>query len=327
MQLVFHGTAAAGFREGFEAHLASHAPAADAQITVLPDVLTTDTERAAYAAADIVVSVHFDPSAVPAPPRLQLFHVPGAGYDAVDLDAVPAGAMVCNCFGHETAMAEYVMAALLAQQIPLVEADRHLREGNWSPRERAHGELGGTTIGLLGFGRIGRAIASRAKAFDMTVHVANRSAVPVSAMVDRAFTLDALDAFWRSADCFVVSLPATPETLGIVGTAAFSAMRPSAVLVNVGRGATVDEQALYDALKEGRIGGAVIDTWYVYPSAVTPTVQPSRLPFHELPNVVMTPHMSALTHGTIRRRQRVMAENIGRRLRGDACLHVVREPR
>lgn len=326
-RIVFHGRAAAGFRKGFEAHLAERAPEAGAVITTLPDVLTTEAERAAYAAADIVISVRFDPAAVPMAPNLQLFHVPGAGYDEVDLEAVPGGAVICNCFGHESAIAEYVMAALLTRQIPLADADRRLRQGDWSGRAQIHGELGGTTIGLLGFGRIGQAIAARAKAFEMTVHVANRSAVPESPLVDRRFGLDELAAFWGSADVFVVSLPATPETIGLVGAEAFAAMRPEAVLVNVGRGATVDERALYEALRTERIAGAVIDTWYVYPTAAAPVVQPSHLPFHELPNVLMTPHLSAWTHGTIRRRQQVMAGNIGRRLRGEACLHVVREAR
>jgi phosphoglycerate dehydrogenase-like enzyme len=121
------------------------------------------------------------------------------------------------------------------------------------------------TLGLFGFGHIGRTIARRAKAFDMTVVVANRSAVPASQLVDGAFALgDA--AFWSAADAIVVSLPLTEGTRGIVGKAEFAAMRPDAVILNVGRGPVIDEQALYDALTSGQIGGAVIDTWYHYPT-------------------------------------------------------------
>jgi phosphoglycerate dehydrogenase-like enzyme len=212
--------------------------------------------------------------------------------------------------------------------VPLADADRHLRKADWAYRggsiERAHGELAGTTLGLLGFGNIGKAIASRAKAFEMNVHVANRSPVPVSSLVDRAFELNDLTAFWGSADYFVVSLPLSAETRGIVDAAAFAAMRPSAVVINVGRGPTIDERALFDALKSNRIGGAVIDTWYQYGTDAAPNVYPSVLPFHELANVVMTPHMSGWTLGTIRRRQRVMADNIGRRMRGEPCINVIR---
>jgi phosphoglycerate dehydrogenase-like enzyme len=129
--------------------------------------LTDRAHAQAYVAADVIVGVRFS-SELPRPEKLQLFHVPGAGYDAVDLGAIPDSAVVCNCFGHEQAIAEYVMAALLEQHVPLAEADRHLRRGDWtytagSP-ERVHGELAEKTIGLLGFGHIGKAIASRAKA-------------------------------------------------------------------------------------------------------------------------------------------------------------------
>jgi phosphoglycerate dehydrogenase-like enzyme len=124
-------------------------------------------------------------------------------------------------------------------------------------------------------------------------------------------------------DAVVVSLPLTDATRGIVGAAALAAMRPHAVIVNVGRGPVIDEQALYDALAEGRIGGAIIDTWYTYPSAETPVTQPSRLPFHTLRNVVMTPHMSGWTDGTIRRRQQTIATNINALARGEGLVNVV----
>ena len=220
------------------------------------------------------------------------------------------------------------MAALLIRHVPLADADRRLRQGDWAywagALERIHDELAEKTIGLLGFGHIGKAIAARAKAFEMKVHVANRSAVGTSSLVDRSFTLDSLGNFWRAADFFVVSVPLTAETTGIVNDEAFKAMRSSAIVMNVGRGPTIDERALYDALKGGRIAGAIIDTWYNYPSPDQPNVLPSALPFHTLPNVVMTPHMSGWTSGTIHRRQQTMADNIGRRAEGRPCLNVVR---
>jgi phosphoglycerate dehydrogenase-like enzyme len=95
-------------------------------------------------------------------------------------------------------------------------------------------------------------------------------------------------------------------------------------VVNVGRGPTIDEEALYDALKSRRIGGAIIDTWYRYPQAGDATPLPSKLPFHELSNVLMTPHMSGWTSGTIRRRQAVIAGNIRRRFSGEPLENVVR---
>jgi phosphoglycerate dehydrogenase-like enzyme len=126
-----------------------------------------------------------------------------------------------------------------------------------------------------------------------------------------------------SADTIVASLPLLPDTRSVVGKEALAAMRPDAVIINVGRGPIIDQTALYEALKDHRIGGAVIDTWYAYPTDANPTMLPGRLPFHELDNIVMTPHMSAWTNGTIRRRQQTMAENINRLQRGELLINVV----
>jgi phosphoglycerate dehydrogenase-like enzyme len=321
-KIVFHGENASSFEPGFAALLDR-----PADIRVLPDALTDPADIRAYAEADVVVGVRFDAS-LPRPERLSLFHVPGAGYDAVDLAALPPEAAVCNCFGHEQAIAEYVFAALLARHVPLAAADADLRRGLWSFQSgapaRLHPEMAGRTIGLLGFGHIGKAIARRARAFDLSVIVANRSAVPAYEEVDQVFTLDRLEEFCGAADFIVVSVPATPETAGMVGTAAFAAMRPNAVIFNVGRGATIDERALYEALRDGRIAGAVIDTWWRYPNAVDPTPPPSSLPFHELGNIVMTPHMSGWTEGTVARRRAVIADNVVRRLDGCSLVNVVR---
>ena len=323
MRIIFHGDNAASFSKGFAGLVGG-----DAQVSILPDVLATPADQQAYEQADAIIGVKFD-TGLPTPKGLKLFHVPGAGYDAVDLTLLPPQAHLCNCFGHEQAISEYVMSALLARAIPLADADAKLRQGDWaywagSP-DRVHGEIAGQTIGLLGFGHIGKAIARRAKAFEMKVHVANRSPVATSELVDRAFTLDELAAFCASVDAVVVSVPLTADTTGIIDAAALAAMKPHAVIVNVGRGPTIDEDALFEALKARRIGGAIIDTWYRYPNPGEPTILPSRLAFHELSNVLMTPHMSGWTDGTIRRRQQTMADNIKRCFSGAALTNVVRE--
>ena len=321
MRIVFHGANAASFSPGFAERLG-----APAEIAVLPDDLAA-ADRAAYATAEVVIGARYRAD-LPRPGALRLFLVPGAGTDGIDFEALPASAAVCNCFGHEQGIAEYVMAALLARRIPLAEADRDLRAGRWTwwagAADRVHGELAGSSIGLLGFGHIGKAVAARAKAFEMEVAVANRGPVAPSDLVDRAYGLDALEAFFGSVDAVVVSLPLVEATAGLVGRAAFAAMRPHAVLVNVGRGPVVDEAALHDALESRRIGGAIIDTWYLYPGEGAPETAPSRLPFERLPNVLMTPHMSGWTDGTIRRRQATMADNVRRLARGEPLVNVVR---
>ncbi len=322
MQIVFHGENAASFSEGFSSLVEK-----TDRICLLPDKLTTAQEQQAYQNADFIIGVKFD-SSLPMPKQLKLFHVPGAGFDAVDLGLLPLTATVCNCFGHEQAIAEYIFAALLARHVPLTDADAQLRKGEWKywagALGRTHDEMSAKTIGLLGFGHIGKAIAARAKAFGMRVHVANRSKIPPSKDVDQSFTLDQLQPFWGSVDYIVSSLPLTDETRNIVNSQAFAAMRKQAVLFNVGRGQTVDETALYEALKTNQIAGAVIDTWYVYPSPDAPNPQPSSHPFHELTNIVMTPHMSGWTHGTIQRRQKIIAENIMNRRQNKTCVNVIR---
>lgn len=322
MRIVFHGENAATFSHGFTDLLSI---AADIQ--VLPDVLKDEADRKAYQSADMIVGVKFDAS-LPTPENLSLFHVPGAGYDAVDVSLVPNSAVICNCFGHETAIAEYVMSAILARHVPLQDADAQLRQGKWrytsGSRDRAHDEAAGKTIGLLGFGHIGKAIARRAKAFDMRISVANRSSVSTGELVDESYGLDQLEAFFASVDFIVVSVPLTEETRSIVDAKAFAAMRSDAVIFNVGRGPTIDQKALYDALQNNTIGGAVIDTWYTYPSVAQPETAPGELQFNQLENLVMTPHMSGWTTGTISRRQATIAENIQRRVRGDDCINVVR---
>jgi phosphoglycerate dehydrogenase-like enzyme len=124
------------------------------------------------------------------------------------------------------------------------------------------------------------------------------------------------------ADAIVLSLPLTEETAGRIGAAELAAMRPGAVIVNVGRGPVIDQQALFDALSQRRIN-AVIDTWYDYPTAGNPNTQPGRLPFHELSNLVMTPHMSGWTTSMVRRRQETIAQNIGRLSRNETLVNVV----
>jgi phosphoglycerate dehydrogenase-like enzyme len=321
MKIVFHGGNAANFRSGFEAMLDD-----GHTIVSVGDTLATAEERRHFEEADVIVGIRLTADD-PAPRRLRLYHAPAAGTDAIDVACLPAGAVLCNAFGHEDAIAEYVMTALLLRHVPIPDADARLRKGDWKYWAGRPGalrtELGSATMGLLGFGHIGRAIAVRAKAFGMRVVVANRSPVPTSATVDESFTLDRLEAFMGAADVVVSSLPLLEETRGIVGARALAAMRSHGVIMNVGRGPVIDEQALYDALAAKRIGGAVIDTWYTYPTPDKPETLPATLPFHTLANVVMTPHMSGWTDGTVRRRQETIAGNIVRLGRGEPLQNVV----
>ncbi len=324
LKIVFHGQNAANFRQGFDALIDP-----EHQIVDVSDALDQAGERAHYESADVVIGIKLNHS-MPVPLKARLFHAPAAGTDAVNTALLPASCSLANCFGHENAIAEYVMAALLMRHVPLSRADQDLRRQHWTywagQKAALRTELGSQTIGLLGFGHIARTVALRAKAFGMRVHVANRSPVG-HASVDQSWTLDGLHDFMGSADAIVVSLPLTENTDGLVDARAIASMRPDAVLMNVGRGAVIDEKALYDALAARRIGGAVIDTWYQYPTPTQTECAPSQYDFSALDNVLMTPHMSGWTAGTVRRRQETLADNIERLSRDEPLINVLHGPR
>lgn len=321
MKIVFHGQNAANFRQGFETLVAP-----EHDILDLSDGLDQPGEREHFESAEVVIGVQLN-ERMPRPLKARLFHAPAAGTDAINVGLLPAQCTLANCFGHENAIAEYVIAALLMRHVPLTRADQDLRQQRWTywaGRPTAlRTELGDQTLGLLGFGHIAQTVAQRAKAMGMRVHVANRSPV-THALVDRSWGLDELPAFMGSCDAVLVSLPLMPNTQGLVDASAIAAMRPDALLLNVGRGPVIDEQALYEALRNRRIGGAVIDTWYQYPTATQPECAPSQFDFAALDNVLMTPHMSGWTAGTVRRRQETLADNITRLSRGEPLLNMLR---
>ena len=181
MKIAFHGTNAGNFRQGFEALLSdSH------EIVDLSDALDKPGEAEHFQSADVIVGIRLT-AAEPKPLALRLYQAPAAGTDAIELTCLPKGATLCNAFGHEDAIAEYVMTTLLLRHVPIPRADARLREGHWDYWAGSPGalrtELGGSSIGLLGFGHIGKAIAVRAKAFGMRVTVCNRS--PVAALAAR----------------------------------------------------------------------------------------------------------------------------------------------
>jgi phosphoglycerate dehydrogenase-like enzyme len=208
--------------------------------------------------------------------------------------------------------------------------DAKLRQGTWEsqwalgvPPPAPSPELAGKTLGILGYGRIGHELARRARAFDMRVCAIRRD---VAAADAEGLALlggpEKLDEVLQRADYLAVTLSLNDATRGLLGTRELALMKRSAVLINVARAEIVDEDALHDALARGAIGGAALDVWYRYPREPGPTL-PAGRPFHELPNVLMTPHVSGWTEGMMDARARVIAENIGRAGRGEPPLNAV----
>jgi phosphoglycerate dehydrogenase-like enzyme len=295
------------------------------EILPVPDPAPDPDRRAALEAAELMITLRYDRS-MPRAPLLRFVQAGGAGYDEIELSYLPPGTVVANAYGHEEAVAEYVLLAMLLWSTRFLEIERSFRAGSWALGGRTGGplrdELGGKTVGLIGFGRIARAVARRARAFAARVIACART-VPAAAELAWGGPLGAVDQLLAESDFVVIASGLGPETSGLLDRSHLARMKPTGVLVNVSRGAIVDEEALYRALEGGAIGGAVIDTWYRYPTPAEPEVRPSRFPFHELPNVHMTPHSAAWTAGMIDRRWTMIAENIDRVARGEAPVNVV----
>jgi phosphoglycerate dehydrogenase-like enzyme len=282
---------------------------------------------ATLGAADVLVSMAFTREMSAAAGRLRLVQVPGAGLDRIDRAALPPGAWLANVYGHEIGIAEYVVGAMLTLTRDFARLDAALRRGEWLSQwavgvapPAPWAELAGRTIGIVGYGRIGRAVARRARAFDMTVLAIRRDVARAAADDVELLGPERLDALLGRADYVVLTLPLTEATRGLIGPAQLGAMKPTAMLINVSRAEIVDERALYQALAERRIAAAALDVWYRYPREAAPML-PAHQPFHELPNALLTPHVSGWTTGMMEARARVIAENIARAARGEPPLN------
>ena len=152
---------------------------------------------------------------------------------------------------------------------------------------------------------------------------ANRSPIADKGDASEIYPLGELDRMLPRCDVVVIAAGLGPETRGLIDARRLALMKPTALLINIGRALIVDEEALYEALRDQRIGGAAIDVWWRYPTPAEPNARPSNLPFHELPNVLMTPHCSSATDGARDRRLGAIAGNLDRYARGKPLLNVV----
>ncbi|MEJ1975145.1 MAG: NAD(P)-dependent oxidoreductase [Acetobacteraceae bacterium] len=236
-------------------------------------------------------------------PALPPAQVPGAGVDGVDFASLPPSAWVCNVFEHEIPIAEFVVLAMLHWATGFDAMRATFTAESWATVYRArvpHREIYGQTLGLIGFGRIGRAIATRARALGMRVVAIDAAAADLAGLADWVRPPASLPDMLAEADYVVVACPLSDATRGLIGVAQLQAMQRSAVLINVSRAEIVAEEPLYEALRDHTIAGAYLDVWYRYPAAGETAVPPARLPFHALPNAICTPPFLGLDHGSVR---------------------------
>jgi len=322
MKALFLGNVAADTFAGIEGELP---PGLDSVVIADPQELAGSP--AAAADADILVSNQWRADFPPAP-RLRLVQSVATGIDLVDLAALPAGATVCNAFGHETAIAEFIVMAMLALHHRFFEIAGEFRErgswrSSWVESGVPHGEVRGSTLGIVGYGRVGREVARRAAPFGVRILAANRTPRDAEPGVERVFPLADLDRMLPLCDTVALCTALGPETTGLIDARRLHLVKPGAFLINISRGQVIDEDAVYAALRDRTIGGAALDVWWQYPDAAEPNRRGSRHPFHELPNVIVTPHNSGWTGGMVRRRWDEIADNINRFARGDKLINVV----
>jgi glyoxylate reductase len=245
-------------------------------------------------------------------PQLKVVSNHAVGFDNVDIPAaterrIPVG----NTPGILTeATADFAFALLMAAARRIVEADHYVRAGNWKTWEPSlllGADFAGATLGVVGFGRIGQAVAKRALGFGMRVIYYNPQ--PKEAVSDEIIAVD-FDTLLQEADFISLHPPLTPETTHMIDTAAFAKMKPEAVLVNTSRGPVVDMDALFHALKNGQIFAAALDV-------TEPEPLPMDSPLLELDNLIIAPHIASASKHTREQMSLLAAENLIAGLKGE----------
>jgi phosphoglycerate dehydrogenase-like enzyme len=306
------------------ARMNSDVLARDAEVVCtyeLDDAQRTKTLRRAEALLSWELAKEIPAGAFEQPSRLRFVQMLSAGVDAVDFSALPDSLVVAsNAGAYARAMSEHVVAMTLSLAKRLPQRHAALVAGRfdkWLPAQT----LDGAICAILGFGGAGSATARLMRAFGARIYAVNRSG-RTGEPVELAVTLADLDLVLAAADVLVVALPLTGATRGLIGRRELALMKPTAILVNVARGAIVDQGALYEHLRTHPEFSAGIDTWWNEPAGQAP-FRPDY-PFTDLPNVIGSPHNSSIVPGAMLSSARLAAENVRRFLRGEQVTGVIR---
>ncbi|MFZ5825882.1 MAG: 2-hydroxyacid dehydrogenase [Bacillota bacterium] len=269
------------------------------------DVLIRELQEADGAL--VLLTDRIDPELMDAAPRCKVYANMAVGYDNVQVpEATKRGVLITNTPGVLTeTTADLAFALVMASARRLYEGQRLIVEDRWktwSPMFMTGQDIYGATLGIIGAGRIGSAVARRAKGFDMKILYHNRQpSQELEAEVGAEYC--GLDDLLRRSDFVVVLVPLTPETRGLIGARELGLMKPTAILVNAARGPIVDEQALYEALVQKKIWAAGLDVFDKEPIS-------SDHPLLSLPNVTAVPHIGSASIATRTRMATLAAENL-----------------
>jgi glyoxylate reductase len=290
-----------------------------AEVEVWPDEEPPSHDELVRRAADAdaLLTMLCDPidaAVFDAGKRLRIIAQMAVGYDNVDVAAATErGILVTNTPGVLTeTTADLAFALLLAAARRVVEGDRLTRAGGWKswhPSFMLGQDVYGATLGIVGLGKIGQAVARRARGFDMRVLYFSRSR-HAGAEAELGVECADLDRLLRESDFVSLHVPLSPETRGLIGERELRLMKPTAVLVNVARGPVVDQRALYETLKERRIWAAGLDVAEVEPI-------PLDDPLLSLDNVVITPHVGSASVATRSKMAEMAVESIVEALRAE----------
>ena len=252
--------------------------------------------------------------------RLRWLHCPGTGIDMLTSipELVNSDVVLTNARGpHAPPMADHVMGMILAFAHRVKDLWEDQRDHRWEPSTYDLGmmDLGGRTMGILGLGDIGMAVARRAHAFGMEVYGVDTNSMPTPPEVKEVWGLERLDDMLKISDWFVVTAPFTSATEGLIDRRRFELLKRGAHIIVISRGGIVDEEALLDGLRSGRIAGAGMDVFAEEPL-------PADNPFWDMDNVMISPHVSALTPEMWEGRRQIFKENLRRFLANEVFLYV-----
>jgi phosphoglycerate dehydrogenase-like enzyme len=279
---------------------------------------------------DIIASNRIPVELLQSESRLKMLQTFAAGVDPIDFTAVPEGSdiLICNSHINAAEVAEYAITLLLTVAKNTIPNDRELRKGDWKfafggPNPNV--EIRNKICLIIGLGNIGSEIAKRLKGFDVTIHAATRSGTSKHAdLAEKLVRIDEVKQFVEEADFIILSLPLTPDSKGLVNEEFISLMKSNSILVNVSRGPIVEEQALFNALRENKIRGAGLDVWWRYPKKWRGTGNPpTDVPFQDLENLVASPHRAGYSENTEREYFQFAGENILRFIQGKTPLNVI----
>lgn len=271
--------------------LLQHVPGVDGILSLLSDPIDVEVIKAAGE-------------------NLRVISNYAVGYNNIDIqEATRRNISVGNTPGVLTeATADFAFALMMSAGRRVVEAEKHVRAGKWktwSPSTLLGVDFAGATLGIIGFGRIGKAMARRATGFGMRILIYDPTTQPMAGIIK----VD-LDTLYRESDFISIHTPLTPETKHLINADAFGKMKPNAVLVNTARGEIVDQAALYDALKNHRIFAAGIDV-------SDPEPLPMDSPLLELDNLIVCPHIASASTTTRENMSLIAAGNLLAGLRGE----------